>query len=326
MNTLFEWFAGVGGFREGFNMADINFNTVGISEYDKFAIKSYNAMYGVTENYGDINSIITVPQSDIWTYGFPCQDISIAGKEKGIKEGTRSGLLLRFEQILKRNIEIKQSPKILILENVKNLIGKNHINAFENWLEELEKLGYTNYWKVLNSKDYGLPHNRERVFCISIRDDIDKGFEFPSETILYDRLKDVIDEKVEKKYFLSDAQIEKIHYFSKETFELKVNRIANIYGKDKGTGYAGNVWDKNGLCPTLTTMQGGNRQPMILVDGKIRKITPKECFKLQGFKSELFSKAEKVNSDSQLYKQAGNSVSTTVICGIALKLKEFGYL
>ncbi len=407
MIKLFEWFAGIGGFREGFNMAGIPHQVIGISEYDKFAVKSYMAMHGETENYGDINSIVTVPYADVWTYGFPCQDISISGKGEGIKEGTRSGLLFRFEEILKRNIQIDEMPKLLIMENVKNLIGKKNFPDFKRWLEELTKIGYSNYFAVLNTCKYELPQNRERVFCISLKDDIDKGFIFPEELELNLTLQDMLDDEVDKKYYLKEEQYKNLIKNLIERNKWNTNssgngmngnvntkNIADTITTNKGEGQKilmlglldilGNeqvrrVYDPAGLSPTLSTMQGGNQQPKILErmlplvgrsvgrnpdnptsriaglptkqmfelnqkgvcntlttvqkdnlvltkDIKIRKLTEKECWRLQGFSDELFAKAAEVCSPSQLYKQAGNSVSTTVVKALATALKEQGYL
>ena len=141
----------------------VEHEVVAISEIDKFAIKSYEAIHGQTRNLGDITKINTedIPDHDLFTYSFPCQDISIAGKMRGLdkESGTRSSLLWECERIIKA-----KKPKYLLMENVKNLVGKKFKSYFEEWLKVLEDLGYSNYWRVLNSQDFNVPQNRERVF------------------------------------------------------------------------------------------------------------------------------------------------------------------
>ena len=154
-----------------------------------------------SNNFGDISIIEAsdLPDFDYFTYSFPCQDISVAGKQEGIvKSETRSGLLYECKKI----IECKK-PKYLLMENVKNLVGKKFINQFNEWLKYLESLGYTNYWKVLNAKDFGIAQNRERVFVVSILGE-HEPYEFPKGFKLEKRLKDFLDTDIEDKYYLSD--------------------------------------------------------------------------------------------------------------------------
>ena len=182
MLRVFEAFAGYGSQSIALRNLGIEHEVVAISEIDKYAIKAYEAIHGPTLNLGDISKIDVndIPEHDLFTYSFPCQDISVAGKTKGIVKGeTRSGLLYECERI----IEAKR-PKYLLLENVKNLVGKKFKAQFEEWLAYLESLGYTNYWQVLNAKNYGVPQNRERVFVISILGE-HEPFEFPTPIPLY---------------------------------------------------------------------------------------------------------------------------------------------
>lgn len=212
---LLSLFSGIGAFEKALDRLSISYELVGFSEIDKYAIQSYCAIHGVSEekNLGDITKIDgqALPKDiDLITYGFPCQDISLAGKQKGLfnEDGsqTRSGLF--FEAL--RIIEDTQ-PKVAIAENVKNLTGKTFKAQFEIVLQSLEEAGYNNYWKVLNAKDFGVPQNRERVFIVSIRKDIDTGrFDFPEGFPLEVRLKDVLDDKVDERYYLSDEQISSI--------------------------------------------------------------------------------------------------------------------
>lgn len=212
MLTVNELFAGIGAFRKALIRLGIPHEIVGISEIDKHAIKSYNAIYGETRNYGDISKVERLDYADLWTYGFPCQDISLAGQLKGIVKGeTRSGLLYEVQRLLAQAQSDDALPKYLIMENVKNLVGKKFRPDFEGWLGWLDELGYNNYWKVLNAVDYGIPQNRERVFCVSIRKDIDTGYTFPSpvesDTVLMDKLEPV--EDIDEKYFLSSECVKR---------------------------------------------------------------------------------------------------------------------
>lgn len=211
MIKLFSLFSGIGAFEKALSRLNIKYELVGFSEIDKFAVKSYCAIHNITEdkNYGDITKIDEkeLPDFDIMTWGFPCQDISIAGKMEGIKEGkTRSGLYYEGYRILKEKL-----PKYSIIENVKNLTSKRFEKEFKSILEDIKKLGYTNYWQVLNAKDYGIPQNRERVFIISIRNDVDNNkFQFPQKQDLKLKLKDILEEQVEEKYYLSENAIGKL--------------------------------------------------------------------------------------------------------------------
>lgn len=167
-----ELFAGIGAFRKALINLNIPHEIVGISEIDKYAIKSYEAMYGETRNYGDISKVERLDYADLWTYGFPCQDISLAGDMKGIVKGeTRSGLLHEVERLLEVAKEEGTLPKFLIMENVKNLVSKKFIGDFQRWIDKLSDLGYTTEWKTLIASDYGIPQRRERVFAVSVRKD-----------------------------------------------------------------------------------------------------------------------------------------------------------
>lgn len=467
MLRVFEAFAGIGTQRMALRNLGIEHEVVAISEIDKFAIKSYEAIHGQTRNLGDITKIRIedVPEHDLFTYSFPCQDISLAGKMAGLDKDseTRSSLLWECERI----IEAKK-PKYLLMENVKNLVGKKFKPYFEEWLKVLENLGYSNYWQVLNAKDYEIPQNRERVFCVSILNST-KPFVFPEPIELPIKLKDLLESKVDERFYLSPEQVAKIKFSNyeqkksqiqkkdwcdtlcardfkdpkcvevnnttvmiggigeknfgkqyrqgnrvydsegvavclqaspvggtggysslyavdKEIDKVEPIRIGGIFDTDKKR-QAGSIWDKEGLAPTLDTMQGGWRQPSIVEDVveirsdegirtfkgdycetiratnsggdkrviigstqknaainheglsptltsamgqggghvpmhnyskdfRVRKLTPLECWRLMGCSDEDFYKAESVNSNTQLYKQAGNAIVVNVLEGI----------
>ena len=173
-------------------------------DIDKYAVNVYNQLHGETKNLGDISKLssddFSENQWDLITYSFPCTDISLAGHQKGFSKesGTRSSLLWECEKIFR-----KVKPKYLLMENVKNLVSKKFIPYFQEWLKVLENIGYKNYWKILNAKDFGVPQNRERVFCVSILGD-HEPYEFPQPKQLNIRLKDVLEKEVDEKYYLSE--------------------------------------------------------------------------------------------------------------------------
>ena len=190
---------------------NIDYNLVGWSEIDKYAIQAHNALYPqyADRNYGDISKInwVNVPDFDLFTMSSPCQDFSNAGLQRGGEEGsgTRSSLLWEC----RKAIEIKR-PKYILFENVKALVSSKFINGFNKWQKELEQYGYTNFCQVLNAKNYGVPQNRERIFMVSIRNDIDKRYHFPEPIKLEKRLRDVLEDEVDEKYYLSDKLVESL--------------------------------------------------------------------------------------------------------------------
>ena len=205
--TVNELFSGIGAQRKALDRLGIAHEVVGVCEIDKYAIQSYEAIFGKTYNYGDICTAERLEYADLWTYSFPCQDISVAGNQKGISSETRSGLLYQVQRLLEVAKDEGKLPKYLLLENVKNLVGKKFKSQFDDWLFYLDQLGYDTYWQVLNAKHYGIPQNRERVFAISIRKDLDQSFEFPKPVILTKRLKDVLEDEVDEKYYLSQDKV-----------------------------------------------------------------------------------------------------------------------
>ena len=219
---LFSLFSGIGGPEKALKRLGIEYELVGYSEIDKYASKSYSVVHDEPEikNYWDITKINEkeLPDFDLMTWGFPCQDISIAGKQAGIHEGTRSGLYYDGLRILK-----EKKPKYSLIENVKALTSKKFADTFESILNDLDQAGYNNYWQVLDAKDYGIPQHRERVFIVSIRKDIEQDFKFPEKEELKLKLKDLLEEEVEEKYYLSDRMI--------KTFSDMTNRNGYIRGK-----------------------------------------------------------------------------------------------
>lgn len=214
---VFEAFAGIGCQREGFEMLqenfpdDVQFEFIGISEIDAHAVISYNAAHGETPNYGDISKIdwAQVPGFDLFTYSFPCQDISNAGKQAGFVEGSgsRSSLLWECEKAIRA-----KRPKYLLMENVKALVQKKFMPEFQRWIDTLKGSGYTNYWQVLNAKDYGVAQNRERVFMWSIlrtEDDPNPTYNFPTPIPLTKCVEDYMEpaENIGDSYFISQDRV-----------------------------------------------------------------------------------------------------------------------
>ena len=329
MNFL-DLFAGIGGFRLGMERA--GHTCVGYCEIDKFARMSYQAIHK-TDGEIDFKDITEVTNEefrklkgtvDVICGGFPCQAFSIAGKQLGFEDAR--GTL--FYEIARAAKEIK--PRYLFLENVRNLLSHDKGKTFTTMLTILDELGYDAEWQVLNSKNFGVPQNRERVFIIGhlrgectssvfpIRDNTKKINELPRKRITTNTLTArytatgngsyVIENKPKKVVLVKEA--------TKQGYAVaNIGDSINLSHPNSKTrrGRVG----KN-IANTLLT---SDEQGVVLSDYKIRKLTPRECWRLQGFPDWAFDKAQKVNSNSQLYKQAGNSVTVNVIEEIAKKLK-----
>lgn len=285
-----DLFAGIGGFRLGMEAA--GHECIGFCEIDKFARASYKAIHD-TEGEIELHDITTVSDEtirgighvDIICGGFPCQAFSVAGARRGFKD-TRGNLffeIARFASILK--------PKLLFLENVKGLLNHDRGNTFKTIIRALDELGYDVEWQLFNSKHFGVPQNRERVFIIG---------HFRREHT--------------RNVFPFGRKIENAGY----GLENEIKKYGTIQPNFNQSGI---VYETDGIAPTIRAYQGGNLEPKILIDGRVRKLTPRECWRLQGFPDWTFDKAQEVNSNSQLYKQAGNSVTVTVIEAIARELK-----
>ena len=284
---LIELFAGIGSQTQALKNIGVPHKVVAISEIDKNALTSYKALHGETLNLGDIRQIEELPEADFWTYSFPCQDISVAGHGAGIKEGTRSGLLLEVERLLRKAAEQGTLPKYLLLENVKNLVSKKFKADFDSWLSFLSSLGYTNYWQVLNAKDYGIPQHRERVFCVSIRGE-HTAFVFPEKRELTLRLKDMIDEHVDEKYYLKESTIRSIvtskfnsrrdsirrpsDYAyclrARDCYEPQCVQVGDVVGEkwEKMHEMSRRVFQTDGISPTVHCAGGGNTELKIAED------------------------------------------------------------
>lgn len=538
MVRVLELFAGIGACSKAITRLGIEHEIVDAVEIDKYAIRSFNAIHGTDFEPQDITQWNKDLDVDLIMHGSPCQDFSVAGLNKGGDKGSGTRSSLMYETL--RIVE-KVKPKYVIWENVKNLLSKKHRHNFDAYIEAMDKLGYHSNYQVLNAKDFGVPQNRERVFTVSIRNDLNVDFKFPEPQELTIRLKDVLEPQVDEKYYLSDEQTRRLKMTTynagsekarvqdtdgeartlcardhkdpkcirepividdynqrvradqdtigtlttncgasapRNSFKIaepqstleqpmyrgykdpKCVRVGGLYDKDGSRHQAGSIYDPNGVCATLSTMQGGNQEPIIVAsrgrnpenpsdrsagqkleqrlepnrqgitntitsvqknnyvaeprildakttrgadvastirasihkqgsrnllenikngrgyegvaiktankkgydmatdgDGvdlsypqsktkrgrvghgvsktlmgadsmgtvdnyRIRKLTPKECWRLMGFDDLDFEKAEKVSSNTQLYKQAGNSIVVNVLEAILKNLLE----
>lgn len=411
--TFIDFFAGIGGFRRGMELA--GHRCVGFCEYDKYAVASYTSMHLVTEFQREdllkmdlkrrqkeimreeyrngewyANDIRTVeagslPHADCWCFGFPCQDISIAGKQLGFS-GRRSSLFFAVTGLIK-DLEEENRPGVLFIENVKNLLSVNRGLDFAKLLIELDEIGYDAEWCLLNSKDFGVPQNRERVFIIGHLRGRSGRKVFPlGET---DGIHNEPGENKEKEDEIACCLMAGSN--DKWQGSYVVKQIGNCMPTaTRDNPNQERIYDPSEISPCLNKMDGGGREPLVPIsmtrkayketdiantltagtpdktrgnyspvtgvmlsgiytnaskdyqrpplnglsrclksenhdagvyDGnRIRKLTPRECFRLQGWTDEYFDRAAMINSDSQLYKQAGNGVTVSVIQAIAERL------
>lgn len=250
MLKVFTSFSGYDSQCMALDRLGIDYDLVGWSEIDKYAIQAHNAIYPqwADRNYGDISKIDwnKVPDFDLFTMSSPCQDFSSAGLQRGGEEGsgTRSSLLWECRKAI-----LAKKPKFILFENVKALVSKKFLPYFLKWKDELSSYGYSNYYKVLNAKEYGIPQNRERVFMISILGDA--SYEFPEPFELKKKVKDVLEKDVDERYYLKKT-IDNLN--CRNIDPQKVNKVANVNPSNHGIN--GNVFHVEGLSPTLTTNKG----------------------------------------------------------------------
>jgi DNA (cytosine-5)-methyltransferase 1 len=383
-------FTGIGAFEAALRNIGANFEVVGFSEIDKHAIKSYCAIHNIDEslNYGDISKIEKgkLPDFDILVGGSPCQSFSVAGHRKGF-EDTRGTLFFQYIETLK-----EKQPKFFIFENVKGLINHDKGNTLNVMAQSFTEVGYRIDMELLNSKYFRVPQNRERIYIIGIREDLvensqwsidtkkndvmSKGkrrlndldiktfnFNWPKQNEVSKVLKEILEEYVDDKYYLSQEKtnsLVKQLENKKNLNKLSAEPVMIGHVDLKGHDAIKRVYSNSGISPTLTTMGGGHREPKVAVekevravltpdreekrrngrrfkeDGeasftvntidkhgvaignypryRIRKLTPLECWRLQAFDDEDFEKAVVAGiSNSQLYKQAGNTITVTVL-------------
>lgn len=368
----------------------VEYDIIGISEIDKYAIEAYNALHPNVPNYGDISQIdwLEVPDFDLFTWSFPCTDISIAGDQKGFEEGSGTASSLAWECL--KAIRVKR-PKYLLMENVAQLVSQKNLALFNKLRGAISSLGYDNYTEMLNAKDYGVAQNRPRVFMISVRRDLGLTYHFPRAFTLEKRLRDYLEPVVDEKYYLSDKfikgcidhcdrkQSEGCGFKFEPTFgdgvakaigtlagsrptdnfiiEPRVMQVGNIWPDTEKfkNRTMGRVYNPDGISPTINCCGSGDREPKIiqrahgfnkgnafdicptitssawqdnnllsLVESgeyRIRKLTPRECFRLQGLEDCDIDKIQSTGiSNSQQYKLAGNSIAIPCLYHLFRKL------
>ena len=350
-------FSGIGSPEAALKRLGIPHHNVFACDIDKYAEKSFLELNKPDKFYKDITTrdYKEVPQLDLYVAGFPCQSFSLAGQRKGFNE-TRGTLFFNVAEFIKVN-----QPECFILENVKGLLSHDSGKTYQTITDVLtngggtlngqigmdtidDGLGYHVYTKVLNTKDYGIPQNRERIFIVGFK--YYRDFNFPIKLPLLNKLKDILEQDVNDKYYLSQKMIEGFSNHKERHKEkgtgfkwqpksgddiancLRANAalcptdnsilVHSLYPRSSktGKGGTGHLSKQDGTTYCLDT---GNNQA-IEKDKKIRRLTPLECWRLQGFSDEEFYKAQKVNSDTQLYKQAGNSITVNVMVEILKKI------
>lgn len=309
--TVGSLYAGIGGICLGFEKS--GFELLWANEFDKSACITYRKNFKHSLIEGDVLTlnIDSLPKVDILTAGFPCQPFSVAGYRKGFDDnrGNHFFRILDFVDTMR--------PKVIFLENVKNLVSHDHGNTMKVIEKSLRERDYSFQFKVLNTKDYGnIPHNRERIFMVAFDtlaiNNAESIFEFPKEEKLTKTIKDILlKEKVEDNFYYNEDR----YMFEMLQNEMKsedtVYQFRRQYVRE----------NKSNVCPTLTANMGtgGHNVPLVKTDFGFRKLTPRECFRFQGF-PDSFKIPEIANS--HLYKQAGNSVSVPVIHAVSKNIMK----
>lgn len=304
-------FAGIGGLDLGFEFA--GFDVVWANDFDKYAVETYKANVGENIVHGDIREVMDqIPKHDVLIGGFPCQPFSTLGKLKGFEDEGRGTLFFVIKEILKQN-----NTKVVVLENVKNIVNHDGGKTFQRIKDELDEIGYTCFYQILNSQDYGVPQRRNRMFLVGVkRDYFDvQEFPFPEKQELTVTTQDLLDKDVEENYFLTKKLEPTIlgygtkGYIVKPTIDLPISKtLCATMHKMHRASQDNYVTD----AESFAKISSENRIP-------IRKLTPNECRQLQGFPSDW----HQVVSDTQAYKQFGNAVTVNVSYAVASKLMEY---
>lgn len=300
MNVI-SLFAGIGGLDSGF--IQNGFDVIWANDFDKYAVQTYKANYKNPIILGDLNQIKleSIPNADVIIGGFPCQPFSMMGEMKGF-EDTRGTLFFRIVEIIKNQISRGNKPKALVLENVRNLKLHDNGNTFKVIKKTIEDLGYTVYDKILNSVDYGIPQTRNRTFIVCFSNNKTQ-FNYPEKKVLDLTLQDLLEHDVADKYYLSDKILPTIlsngtgGYKGKSEIDLKIARP---------------------LCATMAKMHRACQDNYVTQNGKVRRLTPRECARLQGFSDDFVIPV----SDTQAYKQFGNAVTVNVSNAVAAMVKN----
>lgn len=311
MIKILELFGGIGSPRKALINLGIPVKAIDYVEIDEKAVKSYNSIFKKDLEYRTQDVVGYNLKPDILIHGSPCQNFSIAGKQEGGDKGSNTKSSLMWETINIINQMGEWKPKVVIWENVKNVLSKHMIHNFNLYLSEMESMGYTNSYEVLNALDFGLPQRRERVFTISMLNDLEFNFN-KLERKAYRPMSEFLEDTKEDKYIVTQPSI--------------LKKINNSNSKFKGKIYI--IKD---YCMTITTkqMRCPNSGVIDLKDGQYRYLTERECWRLQGYDDEDFEAALKSNPSRQgklngaLYKQAGNSIPVPIFESIFKELFNF---
>ncbi|MBQ2922042.1 MAG: DNA (cytosine-5-)-methyltransferase [Tyzzerella sp.] len=296
-----SFFSGLGGLDKGF--VDAGYNIIWANDFDKFAVQTYKANFGEHIVLGDINEIplADIPDCDVLIGGFPCQPFSMMGRQKGF-EDARGTLFFRIAEVIDDKIKKNRKPKAIILENVRSLKTHNNGKTYNEIHRILQdELGYKVFCEILNSADFGVPQTRNRTYIVCFAND-KAEYEFPQKQKLESTLQDLLEERVDKKYFLSDKILPTIlssgtgGYKAKSEIDLKVARP---------------------LCATMAKMHRACQDNYVTQNGRVRRLTPRECARLQGFEDTFVIPV----SDCQAYKQFGNAVTVNVSRAVAQSVK-----
>lgn len=293
-------FCGCGGLDLGFHQA--GYDIIWANDFDKYAVETYNYNFPNPAVCADLNKIDinTIPEHDVLIGGFPCQPFSMMGKEKGFDD-KRGTLFFRVVEIVENQRDRGHQPRIVVLENVRNLMTHDKGKTFKVIKETLENLGYHVFADKLNSADYGVPQTRNRVFLVCLLDDID--YIFPKGRGPEKKLQDILENNVDDKYFLSERILKTIMsngtggYYAKSEIDLEIARP---------------------LTATMAKMHRACQDNYVTQEKGIRRLTPRECARLQGFPDDFKIKV----SDAQAYKQFGNAVTVKVSNAIAKSILE----
>lgn len=297
-----SFFSGIGGLDKGFE--EMGYEIVWANDFDKFAVQTYRANFGDYIVHGDINDIPAdeIPDCDVLIAGFPCQPFSMMGQQKGF-EDARGTLFFKIAEILDDKIKKNKKPKAVILENVRSLKTHNNGKTYNEIYRILhDELGYKVFCDNLNSADFGVPQTRNRTYIVCF-DNESVEYIFPAEQELNTTLQDLLEQEVDDKYFLSDKILPTIlsdgtgGYKAKSEIDLKIARP---------------------LCATMAKMHRACQDNYVTQKGKIRRLTPRECARLQGFDDTFVIPV----SDSQAYKQFGNAVTVNVSREVAKTVRE----
>jgi DNA (cytosine-5)-methyltransferase 1 len=299
---ILSLFSGCGGLDKGF--VDTGYDVVWANDFDKYAVQTYKANFGNYIVLGDINNIeiSELPAFNMLIGGFPCQPFSMMGEKRGF-EDARGTLFFRIAEILKYKIDNNEKPRVVVLENVRSLKTHNKGKTFKTILSILENdLGYKVFYDVLNTADYGIPQTRNRTYIVCFANE-NANFIFPKKQTLENTLQDLLEEDVDDKYFLSEKIMPTIlsdgtgGYKAKSEIDLKIARP---------------------LCATMAKMHRACQDNYVTQNGRVRRLTPRECARLQGFGDDFIIPV----SDSQAYKQFGNAVTVNVSRAVAQAVRN----